>query len=156
MFTDALGGDWGELPPALDLEQSPALFKLTPAVVQSRVLNWLNAVEKTTSRVPVLYVGYYYFVQWFTPDPKWARYPLWLPYYEPESVIKVPPPWTKWSMWQYTGNGSGPQYGTHGLSLDMSYVDDLASLLVTKTPLNQSGGQIQPKLCPCCGQPLPQ
>jgi GH25 family lysozyme M1 (1,4-beta-N-acetylmuramidase) len=149
MFTDAMGGDWGELPPALDLEQSPALFGLQPNIVQSKVWNFLQAVEKTTGHVPMVYVGYYYWVEWMTPtNPTWAKYPLWLAWYAAESVIKVPPPWTKWSMWQYTGNGNGPQYGTHGLSLDMSYCDDLSSLLGVPV-------QPQPKICLCCGQPIP-
>ena len=147
LFTDALGGDWGELPPALDLEQNPALFGLSPALVRGKVWNWLTAVEKTTGRVPMIYCGYYWWIQWMTPDPAWAKYPFWLAWYAAESIIKVPPPWNKWSMWQYTGNGPGPQYGTQGLSLDMSWTDDLASLLVAPPP--------HPAICPLCGQRWP-
>lgn len=156
-FTDALGGDWGELPPCLDLEQSPALFGLSAALVQGKVWNWLQAVEKTTGRAPMIYSGYYYWLQWMTGNIGWAKYPFWLAWYASENIIKVPAPWTHWSMWQYTGNGPGKQYGTQGLSLDMSYCDDLNALL---TPHNQSGGQIEPILthpaiCPTCHQVWP-
>jgi lysozyme len=150
LFTDTLAGDWGELPPALDLEQSPALFGLSPAAVQTKVLNWMNAVEKTTGRVPAIYSGYFYWLQWMTPATSWVRYPFWLAWYEPESTIKTPKPWSKWSMWQYTGNGNGPQYGTQGKSLDMSYCDDLPALLGAPVPI-----PTHPTVCPTCGQNWP-
>ena len=57
LFTDTMGGDWGELPPSLDLEMDPTPFKLTPALVQGKVWNWLQAVEKTTGKVPMIYCG---------------------------------------------------------------------------------------------------
>ena len=153
MFTDAMGGDWGELPPVLDLEQSPALFGLSPAVVQGKVWNWLTEIMKITGRIPMIYSGYYYWLQWMTQDVGWLHFPFWLAWYEPESVIRVPHPWNKWSMWQWTGNGPGHQYGTQGLSLDMSYVDDLQSLLTLPNPVP---AKPHPAICPTCGQPWPQ
>ena len=134
MFTDAMGGDWGDLPPCLDLEQNPELFNLNPSNVQGRVWNWLQAVEKTTGRAPCIYCGWYYWTQWMTPDPGWAKYPFFLAWYANESIIKVPKPWTHWSIWQYTGNGNGPQYGSQGLSLDMDWCDDLEALKTGQNP----------------------
>jgi lysozyme len=154
MFTDALCGDFGELPPALDLEQSPALFGLSASVVQYKVRNWLEAVEKTTGRVPMIYTGYFYWLQWSTLDPAWLKYPLWLAWYADEKGIRVPPPWTKWNMWQFTGNGNGPQYGTHGLSLDCSWCDDLVPLLSLPVG-NSSPIPSHPAICPTCGQAWP-
>jgi hypothetical protein len=74
-----------------------------------------------------------------TSDPGWAKYPFWLAWYANESVIKVPKPWTKWTFWQYSGNGNGPQYGSQGLSLDMDYfngtLDDLKKFAGISTPV---------------------
>jgi lysozyme len=167
LFTDTMGGDWGELPPVLDLEMNPAptsltiaaeqnfgmnmayhmnptlspekelpehlmlasLYSLTPSEIQGKVWNFLQAVENITKKVPMIYSGYYYWLQWMTPNIGWSRYPFWLAWYASEVYVKVPPPWSRWTIWQYSGNGPGPQYGSTGLSIDMNYfngtVDEL-------------------------------
>jgi hypothetical protein len=179
LFTDtmALAGDYGDLPPVLDLEMNPSPYALklspedyefgmnleykknpnlssvsmenlmltnenytlTKPQVQGKVWNFLQAVEKTTGKIPVIYCGYYYWIQWMTSDPAWARYPFWLAWYNSENVIKVPPPWFKWTFWQYSGNGNGPQYGSEGLSLDMDYyngtLEDLKKFSGISTPI---------------------
>ena len=118
IFTDAMGGDWGELPPVLDFE-TPLPAGIDAAEWRGRAWNWLQAVEKTTGKVPMIYTGFYYWLQWGSLDAGWAKYPFWLAWYADVSMIKVPPPWKKWTFWQYSGNGNGPQYGSTGLSLDM-------------------------------------
>jgi len=140
LFCDTIGGDVGELPPMLDLEENPTPYKLTPALVQGKVWNWLQYVEKATGRVPIIYVGAYFWTQWMTSDPGWLKYPLWLAWYSSETYINVisllkgwhhgaPKPWPDWNIWQYIGNGNGPQYGTQALSLDMDWFNgDLAAL----------------------------
>jgi lysozyme len=158
LFTDTMAGDWGELPPCLDLEQDPSKFNLHPDVVQGKVWNWLEAVEKTTGHIPMIYCGYYYWQQWMTSNLGWSKYPFWLAWYTVESIVKVPPPWKHWSMWQYTGNGKGPDFGTQGLSLDMSYCDDLDALKMCQNSLQDGSGAINsvhPAICPTCGQPWP-
>lgn len=152
LFTDTLGGDWGELSPVLDLEMNPV--GLTAKEVQGRVGSFLQAVEKTTGRVPMIYCGYYYWVQWMTADPAWKKYPFWLAWYANESIIKVPPPWTNWTIWQYAGNGPGPQFGSTGLSMDMNWFRGTEAELnafanITPTPTH-------PDFCPTCGQVWPQ
>jgi lysozyme len=140
LFCDTIGGDIGELPPMLDLEMDPAPFKLSPALVQGKVWNWLQAVEKATGRVPIIYAGASFWTQWMTPDKGWLKYPFWLAWYASEPYINfisllkgyshgAPKPWKDWTIWQYTGNGNGPQYGTQALSLDMDWFNgDLAAL----------------------------
>jgi GH25 family lysozyme M1 (1,4-beta-N-acetylmuramidase) len=140
LFCDTIGGDIGELPPMLDLEMDPAPYKLTPALVQGKVWNWLQYVEKATGRVPIIYCGAYFWTAWMTPDKAWLKYPFWLAFYASElyinaiSLIKgwshgAPKPWKDWNIWQYSGNGNGPQYGTQALSLDMDVFNgDLAAL----------------------------
>jgi GH25 family lysozyme M1 (1,4-beta-N-acetylmuramidase) len=170
LFCDTMNGDWGELPPVLDLEMNPAplaatnfqlnrenlpltsddmdvgmnlayrhnpklsmekerelpllalsTYSLEPREVQGKVWNFLQTVEKITKRIPMIYSGFFYWLQWMNNDKAWAKYPFWLAWYANEYYIKVPPPWTKWTIWQYTGNGDGSQYGSQGLSLDMNW-----------------------------------
>jgi lysozyme len=139
---------WNDLPPMLDLEQDPSLFGLSASLVRGRVWNWLTTVEKYTGRIPIIYCGFFFWLQWMTPDPAWAHWPFWLPWYASEENINywsakkggingVPKPWTNWTFWQYTGNGPGPQYGSQGLSLDMDWfngsADDLKALMSGQT-----------------------
>jgi lysozyme len=137
LFTDTMGGDWGELPPTLDLEMDPG--KLTKDVVQGKVWNWLQSVEKTTGRVPMIYSGASYWTYWMTPDKGWLKYPFWLAWYSSETYINIisllkgyshgaPKPWKNWTLWQYSGNGNGLKYGSQGLSMDMNWCDDLDAL----------------------------
>ena len=156
MFCSLLKDDPGELPPVLDLEMTQKFMTdcgyvpLTAKEIQGRAWAFLTAVEKATGRVPIIYTGYYYWIEWMTPDPAWAKYPLWLAWYEDEGIIKVPPPWTKWAFWQYSANGNGPAYGSTGLSMDMNvYNGTVADLLRFASPAH-------PAICPTCGQNWPQ
>ena len=81
-------------------------YSLSPTAVDGNVWNWLTGVEKALRMVPEIYTGYYYFKQWMTPNIAWAKYKLWLAWYTQEQNIKVPPPYTTWDKWQYTGNGN--------------------------------------------------
>jgi lysozyme len=139
LFCALLEADVGELPPVLDLEDDPTLHGLAADVVRRKVWNFLTDVEKATGKVPMLYCGYHYWKQWGDTNASWAKYPFWLPWYANELFIKVPPPWTKWTFWQYTGNGNGPQYGSHGLSMDMDYFngtsDELKAFAHVSTPI---------------------
>jgi GH25 family lysozyme M1 (1,4-beta-N-acetylmuramidase) len=140
LFTDTLGGDVGELPPMLDLEMDPTPYKLSPALVQGKVWNWIQAVEKTTGRVPIIYCGAYFWTQWMTSDPGWLKYPFWLAWYSSEAYINfisllkgwhhgAPKPWPDWLVWQDAANASGYQYGTQALSIDRDWFNgDLAAL----------------------------
>jgi lysozyme len=145
LFCALLTNDTGELPPTLDLEDDPTLHNLSAAEVRGKTWNFLNAVEKATGKVPMLYCGYYFWKQWGNTDPAWAKYPFWLPWYANEAIIQVPPPWTKWNFWQYTSNGSGPTYGSQSLSMDMSYFNGTVAELrafahvSTPVPLPQPG-----------------
>ena len=151
LFTDTMAGDWGELPPVADFEMPSA-----PSDANGRLWNFLQAVEQTTGKVPAIYSGFFYWLQYGTSNPGWLKYPLWLAWYAEESIIKVPPPWASWKMWQFTGNGDGPKYGSTGLSMDMSYfngtVDDLKAFAGSPTtpPI-----PTHPDICPTCGQKWP-
>jgi hypothetical protein len=91
------------------------------AVCDGKLWNFVSYVERTLGKTPMIYTGFYFWQDHTFCGPSWAKYPLWLAWYAPENVIRVPPPWSKWTIWQYTGNGPGPQYGSEGLSLDMDW-----------------------------------
>jgi hypothetical protein len=130
-----------EKEPKVPLKLQLSLYSLSAPEVQGKVWNFLQSVEKITKRIPMIYSGYYYWLQWMTPNSGWLKYLFWLAWYANESVIKVPPPWKKWTFWQFSGNGNGPQYGSQGLSLDMDYfngtLDDLkvfANVVIPPVP----------------------
>ena len=128
IFCDTMRGDWGEIPPCLDLEMNPTPYGLSAALVSGRVWNFMTYVEEVTKRVPMLYVGYYYWNNWGSNDPGWAHFPLWLPWYASEAWIKIcsisntgtgaPKPWKNWRFWQRTDRASGVAYGTQSLGVD--------------------------------------
>lgn len=89
--------------------------------VQGKVWEWLQIVEQETGKVPIIYTGYFYWTYWMTADPAWKKYDFFLAWYAAESVIKVPPPWTNWRLWQYMAKGPGPTYGSQGLEMDMDW-----------------------------------
>ena len=105
-------------------------LSLSPNQVQGLTWDFLMGMKSQAKRTPILYTGYYYFLQWFKgASTSWNQFPLWLPWYAPENMVKVPPPWTKWWAWQNTGNGNGPSFGASGLSMDESlYNGTLAEL----------------------------
>ena len=49
LFVKTMNGDWGELPPCLDLEMNPKPFGLTAALVSGKAWNFLTYVEKAQS-----------------------------------------------------------------------------------------------------------
>jgi lysozyme len=145
-FCNQLRDDPGQLPPVADFEMKPA-----PGDARGKLWTFLQTVEKEIGRIPIIYTGYYYWLEHGTPNAEWAKYPLWLAWYASESVIKVPPPWKQWTFWQYKVGGDGPTWGSSGLNIDMDYfagtVPDLLKY-ANQTPAH-------PTTCPTCGQPWP-
>jgi len=147
-FVDTMGGDWGEIPPCLDLEMNPLPYGLNAEQVSGKAWNFVKEVEKLTGRIPMIYVGYYYWNSWGSNNLGWARYPLWLPWYATEAWIKIctkggtgaPKPWTDWTFWQFTDRADGMKYGCQSLMVDMNWFngseDDLKKFI--------SGGSTPP------------
>ena len=77
-------------------------------VGMSAALQWLNAVRSITKQTPWLYSGFLIREQEArTYMPVFAEFPLWLAQYGP--VAKVPLPWKRYMLWQFTGDGVGPE-----------------------------------------------
>jgi lysozyme len=150
LFASLLASDPGELPPVLDLEMNPTLYGISPSVLQAKVFNFLTTVEKATGKTPMVYTGYYYWMQFGSKTANWSRYPFWLAWYALESIIKVPAPWTKWNFWQYTDRADGEMFGCQSKGVDMSYFNGTVEELIAF-----ANASSHPAICPTCGQVWP-
>jgi len=96
-----------DLPHCLDWESSSA-DGIAPSIQKMKAKIWLDAVEKASGKVPVIYGGESH-LRSLALGPEFARYPLWLAHYGvAESSLKIPQPWRWYTMWQFTDAGSVP------------------------------------------------
>ncbi len=109
LFVKTCGGDYGELPLALDYEDTAA----PPDVAQARL--FLARVQELTGRPCCIYTGKWY---WKFPQAVgWASdYDLWIASYT--TLPSVPSDWKDWTFWQYSSNGSGADYGASSTLID--------------------------------------
>jgi lysozyme len=137
LFVGLLGNDPGELPPVVDFEMQDGAPE--KAVCQGKLWNFVQYVEQAIGKKPMIYTGYFYWLEHTDANAGWEKYKLWLAWYADETVIKVPPPWKKWTFWQYTCQGDGIKYGAESKSLDMNVfngtVAELKAFIGNSTPL---------------------
>jgi lysozyme len=95
----------GEISPVLDFE---TLDGATAATASSNALTFLQAVETSTGRTPILYVPPYFYTSLGSP-PALAAYPLWITSIGTTCPNNVPSGWTDWTIWQdsFTGSVAG-------------------------------------------------
>jgi lysozyme len=124
-----VGGNAGDLPPALDLEWPVPgslewqTFGCSREQVREWALEWLETATSLWGRKPLLYDGFP--VYWAAIDggsePRFGDYPLWVVQYPeqykgtipPDSVEPIiPAPWTTWTLWQHSGGGFRLPNGT--------------------------------------------
>jgi lysozyme len=91
----------GDLPVVLDVE---AADDLPPAEVVAAVRAWIERVVAATGRQPIIYTGLYFWRDHVGADL--TRSPLWHAQYTEEPCPRLAPPWTDWTIWQYTNKGS--------------------------------------------------
>jgi len=118
-FCDLLVTDKPELPPVVDFEERNGIGTRIP---KAELWNALTYIEATTGRIPMIYTGWGYWIEFGSSDPAWLRYPLWVANWGVDSP-KMFLPWKKWVLWQYTANGDGRKYGCESLSVDLNYFD---------------------------------
>ncbi len=104
--------DYGELPPALDMEVADSTAK-DKIIAKAKI--WLDEVEQAFGRKPLIYSGVS-FLETSLSDlgggpPAWAKgYPFWLGWYPnqytPGMSPLMPRGWFNWNFWQYNGKGS--------------------------------------------------
>ena len=95
----------GDLPPVLDIEVTDNTA--TPALVEG-ALQWLQAVEARTGRLPIVYTDPY-FGRTYLADARFAKYPLWIADYSADPT-RLPGAWNgkEWSFWQHSEKGQVP------------------------------------------------
>jgi len=114
-FLNALDGDWGELPPVVDVEDKRAIDPQAYALLLS---DWLETVREATGRRPIIYTAAWFCIgeraRWINAvkgdSPLWvASYPwrnspapMWLlRWWKP----RMPEIWRDWTVWQYSDRG---------------------------------------------------
>lgn len=115
-FIGAMGGDFGELPWALDIEDQTPLF--TKAEIPD-VRTFLDMVEIATGKRGYIYTGA---SVWKFPDEKWATdYQLWFAAYNTVGYRPLPP-WPHPCIWQHSSRGELP--GITANTVDLNTAGD--------------------------------
>jgi GH25 family lysozyme M1 (1,4-beta-N-acetylmuramidase) len=90
----------GQLPPALDLEDSGGLSS-------SALISWAKAflaeVERLTGRVPAIYTGPSFWRSQMANSTAFTRHPLWIAHYTTGSP-SIPGGWSTYTFWQHTSS----------------------------------------------------
>ena len=126
-------GEFSSLPPVLDLEAAGSKGER----LNYKVRQFLEEVEKITSRKPILYTSSGFWRSYMTSEKRehtdWARfYPLWLAHYT-ALWPNTPYPWIGWAFWQHSDKGTLPGIKTH---VDLNWYtgseEELMDLFVNK------------------------
>ncbi|MCR4764717.1 MAG: glycoside hydrolase family 25 protein [Bacteroidaceae bacterium] len=91
----------GDLPPVLDVEQSPK--RSDRHRFTQEVKTWLDVVEAYYGVTPILYASYK-FKEKYLSDSIFNRYPYWIAHYYVDSVQYQ----GRWDFWQHTDAGTVP------------------------------------------------
>jgi len=91
-----------DLPPVLDLEHADNLSATT---VLSKAQQWLDVVENTTGRKPIVYTYPSFWKDNLGNTQQFSDYPLWIANYTSASGPIVPGGWKNWTFWQYSDSG---------------------------------------------------
>lgn len=142
-FLAMVGSDLGELPPLVDIECPTDATEANaspnceytgnsgwapPATIQTRLFDFLDAVETATGKKAIIYSYPSWFGDIGVTDPKLANYPLYIA--SLSKCASVPAPWTSAVFWQYSFTGT-----VYGISAqcdldrfmgDLTALDDFA------------------------------
>ena len=123
-FVAALGGDLGELPLVVDVENERGVSLPPPAALAAGARACLSRVQLLSGRRPIVYTNKLW--QDHVGSPSWSHdYDLWLAawpkVWTPDLRPSLPNGWSDWRFWQYSGdgNGLGPQYGVESGAIDL-------------------------------------
>ncbi len=125
VFIQAMAGDYGELPPVVDMEDTNQTTQWTLKQVSD--FQWfLDVVEKFTGKKPIIYTAGW----WWNPHmglmQNAADYPLWVANWKPAptGLPLLPAAWTTYKYWQWTSSGNGPLYGVASDTIDLDITAD--------------------------------
>jgi len=105
----------GDLPPALDIEESylranPEQDVWTTIAPNNRlpmILNWLTRIEHALGIAPIIYSRKNYLETLLGNGlTELAGYALWIAHYTGAPQPGIPSAWNDWTFWQYTDKGS--------------------------------------------------
>jgi GH25 family lysozyme M1 (1,4-beta-N-acetylmuramidase) len=108
VFATKLGADLGELPPAIDVENSAVQAGdhapgATCASLQDALDVLTRRIATSTGRVPAIYTSIDAWQPLEACGDKLADRPLWLKYYGSPQTIRLFAGWASWMFWQRTG-----------------------------------------------------
>ena len=90
-----------DLPPIVDFEEGGIDKSQSVASIQSNLLTFLNALEKKSSRKPMIYTDLSSGNKYLS-DSKFSEYTLWIANYNGKASPNLPTAWKneKWLFWQ--------------------------------------------------------
>lgn len=119
-----------DLPPALDIETAPGWGGMTQEVRVKRVAHFMSLVMERTSVRPILYVSPSFWTEIMGAPSQadgleFGDGPLWIAHYTQAAEPRIPPPWTQWTIWQYSSIGRIQGIEGH---VDLNRLNPLATL----------------------------
>lgn len=116
----------GDLPPALDIEETPGHNEWNDLPQEDRisgVLDWLSQIEQALELKPFLYTRRGFLKQYLGDPGPLTSFPLWIAHYTNASQPAVPAGWDEWTLWQYSESGT-----VEGIASDVDLDDFNGSL----------------------------
>jgi lysozyme len=110
-----------DLPALLDWEVTDGVSNATQA---QNALTWLQLVERSTKKIPIIYTGPAFWNALGNPTA-FARYPLFIAHYG-VACPSIPAPWSSWAFWQ---TGEGTVAGLQSSQADQDAFNGTASQL---------------------------
>ena len=92
----------GQLPPALDLEDSGGLSS-TALIAWAKA--FLTEVEQLTGRTPAIYTGPSFWSSYMANSTAFTKYPLWIAHYTSGSPT-IPGGWSSYTFWQNSSSST--------------------------------------------------
>jgi lysozyme len=91
----------GDLPPALDVEETRGMKKRQ---IRQYTLEMLHLLEKNYKTKPILYTNRDFYTDYFADEPALQNFPLWIAHYRVEKLVL--PGDAPWMFWQHNDRGS--------------------------------------------------
>ena len=118
-----------DLPPVLDLEVPNEWSSIEMSQRIKLVTAWLDGVEKALKVRPIVYLSPNFIKNVLGTENAQVlrKYPLWIANYTTAPQPIVPLPWTSWTFWQHSDNGTVAGITCNVVDLDW-YAGSLRSL----------------------------
>jgi len=96
----------GDLPPVIDVENTPGEALPSAAVMRSQVRAWMDRVQMALGRTPMIYTGSYFWDDNVT-STDYGDVPLWIAHWG-VTCPRMPAGWLDWRFHQTSSTGSIP------------------------------------------------